>query len=656
MRNAIFYGLAFTLFLNAIFLGGEEEILQSLSPLLLLILLFFYILSSFQRSSLRRQADGLWFQRSPLHLPLLLLTLSLILSTFFSVSRGNSLRGLSLELAFLASAFLGIQLLPSRKEAERLGLLLLLLALFETFFAIGQRLFVGMERVTGTFHYATFFIDPLLVGICVILGFLFFDPLKRWQQMLLLSALPFILLALLWSGTRAVLPTLFSILLFFGFLRGRKVFFLLLLAALLLLLVLLLFPNSLRDRLLHGERDIYAFQRVRIWQRSYQVFRDHPFSGVGLKNFEFISSPYNFPVEDAVGRYAKKIEIPHNQYLLVACHSGLPALISFFLLLYFSLRSGIRLLPLGGVYAGALGGVIALLIHFLFDNPLYLPVNGFTFYLLLGLLGSRFKDSEIQRRKIPILESLNLQAIPRVRIQIYLLLFFLPLAYLFTKPVAATLYYQKTMREAKRKNYFAATQACQIASALLPSEALYHDALGTLNGMLYKETKNAMYLTEAYGRFRRSVETHPVHPLYKENFAIFLYTYRAEMRTMGMDVEDEILDQIRSAISLEPYNPFYREKLALFYAEEGRKGEAIEELEEVLTIEPRYLLARYQLILLYEALGERELAQEHFHVLISHLDQNLHLRVQTAYETDLVRFDPDLLQHLSFLNGESLSP
>ena len=631
MRNEIIYGLFCLLILNAVFQGGEGAILRSLSPLLLLLLLFFFLFFKVQNKPLQ-------IQRNPLHLPLFLVALSLILSTFFSPSWGNSLRGLSLELAYLAIAFLGIQLFSSKKSAERVGIFLILLALFEAFFAIGQRLFLGMERVTGTFRYATFFIDPLLVGLSFLLGFLLFDPLKRWQKILLLSALPFFLLAFLLSGTRAVLLSLLSILLFLGFLKGRKVLSLLLLVALLILIFALLLPNPLQERLLHGERNIYAFQRPRIWLTSIHVIRDHPLFGVGLRNFELLSPPYNFPVENAVGRYAKKVEIPHNQYLLVASHSGVLGLLSFFLLLIFSMNSGIKLRSHGGVYAGALVGVIAFLVHFLVDNPLYLPVNGFTFYLLLGLLGSRFQDSKIH--------TLN-----RVRARLYLFLLFVPLAYLLSKPLAATLIYRQGVEEAKKKNYQKAIRASRAASILLPSESLYQNAQGALYSKYFEETQNPLHLQLAYKEFKTAIVTHPILPFYREDFADFLYAHREELEKMGINVDDEIFHQIHTAISLDPYNPFYRRKLAIHHANLGEKKKATQVLEETLTIEPHYLLVRYQLILFYRELGEQENVVKHYRILLSHLDQNLQQRVQTPYEKDLVAFDKDLLMDLPFLDS-----
>jgi O-antigen ligase len=643
LRNEIFWGTAFLLLLNAIFSGGEGKILQSLSPLILIVLLFLIFISNPKRKDLIQEARGISLQRSPLYLPLLLLALFHLLSFVFSLSRGNSVERLYLELAFIATAFLAIQLFPSKRRAGKAGVLLLLLALFEVFYAVGQRLFLGVERVTGTFNYATFFIDLPLVGFALVLGFVFFESLVKWKKALLLSTIPFFLLAFLWSGTRAVLPSLFSILLLLGIRKGRKVRILVVLFTLFLLLLTLLFPNPLRDRYMNEEKNIYSFQRGRIWMTSLKVFRDHPLFGVGLGNFEFISPPYNFPVESAVGRYARKVEIPHNEYLSIACQSGIFVLLSFFLLVYFGTRSGFRLSNLGGVYFGSLSGMIALLIHFLFDNPLYLPLNGFLFYFLIGLLGShpeKIRSSLFDNSKFPLIH-------PR-RARIYLIILFLTLAFHLAKPIAASLYYQNAIREAKQGNYRDAIRFCRKASILQPSDAIYYNALGTLYSKRFEEIPNPLLLQVAYIRYRTAIDLHAIEPFYREDFAHFLYTQREELEKLGLDVNLEIQNHLHESISLDPFNPFYRRKLGALHAELGDKEKGTRILEEVLVIEPHYLLARYQLIHLYRELGKIAEAQKHYEILLSHLEQNLHERVQVLYEKDLITFDRELLKSLNF--------
>jgi O-antigen ligase len=643
LRNGIFWGTVFLLLLNAIFSGGEGEILYSLSPLILIVLLFLIFFTNPNKRDSIQEARGIFLQRSPLYLPLLLLALFHLLSFIFSLSRGNSLARLYLELAFLATAFLSIQLFSSKRRASKAGVLLIFLALFEVFFAVGQRLFLGIERVTGTFNYATFFIDLPLVGFALVLGFIFFEPLVKWKKVLLLSTIPFFLLAFLWSGTRAVLPSLFSILLLLGIRKGRKVRTLVVLLTLFLLLLTSLLPNPLRDRFMNKEEDIYSFQRVRIWMSSLKVFRDHPLFGVGLGNFEFISPPYNFPVESAVGRYARKVEIPHNEYLFIACQAGIFVLLSFFLLIYFGTRSGFRLSNLGGVYFGSLSGMIALLIHFLFDNPLYLPLNGFLFFLLIGLLGShpeKIGNSLFSYSKFPSIH-------PR-RTRIYLIILFLAFAFHLAKPLAASLFYQNAVREAKQDNYRDAIRFCKKASILKPSDAVYYNALGTLYSKLFVETDKPLLLQFAYIRHRTAIDLHPIEPFYREDFANFLYTHREDLEKLGQDVNLEIRIQLHKSITLDPYNPFYRRKLAAHHAELGEKERGIGIMEELLEIEPHYLQARYQLILLYREMGKLADAQKHYEILLSLLEQNLNDRVQVPYEKDLISFDRSLLRNLNF--------
>ena len=160
--------------------------------------------------------------------------------------------------------------------------------------------------------------------------------------MFLLQAL-FMLLVLLWSGRRS---------------HGRAILFggLSLLA---LLGGLLLLP-PVRDVLARVvDFSGYSFQgRLRFWEAAWQIFQDHPLTGIGLGNFAYVYPQYQ---QDHV-YYSVD---PHSWPLQLACELGLGGLLAALLAIagYFIwatrvLRSG-QDLPWRIALVAALGGSLA---------------------------------------------------------------------------------------------------------------------------------------------------------------------------------------------------------------------------------------------------------------------------------------------------------
>lgn len=136
---------------------------------------------------------------------------------------------------------------------------------------------------------------------------------------------------------------------------------------------LALVPNPLRERLRHLQSDEYAFERVHIWAAGLKMIADHPL-GVGPGMFKYYSSLYRFPVDRVqAGRYEKRAENPHNEYLALAAEMSpaalLAAAIPAFGLILAGARRGAR--RRNAVALAAAGGLLAAALHALFDANLH---------------------------------------------------------------------------------------------------------------------------------------------------------------------------------------------------------------------------------------------------------------------------------------------
>ncbi len=141
--------------------------------------------------------------------------------------------------------------------------------------------------------------------------------------------------------------------------------------------------------------------RVRAWDWwvGYEIWRDHPLTGVGLGGYkiafvpykaDFLSSPQGAAYDFPIARAAQA----HNEYVQVAAELGTLGVLVLaagvglvFLLLYLRLNreegeKRLELLLLGG-------GLVAFLVHAAVSFPWHLPASSLAFVSILGIALSR---------------------------------------------------------------------------------------------------------------------------------------------------------------------------------------------------------------------------------------------------------------------------
>lgn len=101
-----------------------------------------------------------------------------------------------------------------------------------------------------------------------------------------------------------------------------------------LLIPMALAPFSPIHRLLRPNRSDQESTAIRmeLWKSGLRMIRAHPLLGVGLGNFKVLSSDYGGPE-------LKKAGMAHNTYIEIAAETGLPGLLAFLAILYFSFRT-----------------------------------------------------------------------------------------------------------------------------------------------------------------------------------------------------------------------------------------------------------------------------------------------------------------------------
>jgi O-antigen ligase len=155
----------------------------------------------------------------------------------------------------------------------------------------------------------------------------------RWEKRLYTGALLITLVAITLCASRGGFLGLLVALLVFVWRSRRRLRNLMIISALLLVPTLAL-PNSPVRRLLQPTRsDTESSQnRIAAWKAAKRMIVAHPLAGIGLGNFKEL-----MPTYADVG--VRSDTIGHNAYLEVAAEMGIPQLLVFLAILFFSYRS-----------------------------------------------------------------------------------------------------------------------------------------------------------------------------------------------------------------------------------------------------------------------------------------------------------------------------
>jgi len=135
---------------------------------------------------------------------------------------------------------------------------------------------------------------------------------------------------------------------------------------------------------LEGGLDKSSSDRIKIWRAGLEIIRDHPFVGVGYKNFRHVIGSYMDYKPGFINRD------PHNTYLSIAAEMGLPALVVFLWVMVLMLKTGVYVyrnsqdLSLKIYSLGYVGGMVGLLITNIFGSRLDSAEITAQFWLLTG--------------------------------------------------------------------------------------------------------------------------------------------------------------------------------------------------------------------------------------------------------------------------------
>jgi probable O-glycosylation ligase (exosortase A-associated) len=159
----------------------------------------------------------------------------------------------------------------------------------------------------------------LMLAMGVPLCYFAWEGVRRWYRWAFLALIPLLLHAVLMSYSRGAMVSLLAGVPLYLF-RSRRKFQLILFLIGVSLLVPLLAGKEIRERFFtieHTEIDESANSRRASWAAAWEITKENPVVGVGIRNSNLLSRQYGADME---GRTI------HSQYLQTAADSGLVAL------------------------------------------------------------------------------------------------------------------------------------------------------------------------------------------------------------------------------------------------------------------------------------------------------------------------------------------
>jgi putative inorganic carbon (hco3(-)) transporter len=244
----------------------------------------------------------------------------------------------------------------------------------------------GVQRLLGVYPSANHF--ALMLGRAIPFSLaLALAGGSRWTLYAALTAILAIALAATFSGG-GWLGTAAAVLVVVRLARGRKIAFALsVLGVVLAVLVLAVLRVERIASRMDPTRGT-GFIRVRLWEASLAMVRDHPILGIGLDNFLYkFQQEYLSP--DAAAE--PNLSHPHNWVLHFWLNLGVVGLVAAgWLLLQFFV--GIRDVlartsdpTLRALAIGAAGSMVNFLIHGAVDNSYFLPDMALIFWFTLAI-------------------------------------------------------------------------------------------------------------------------------------------------------------------------------------------------------------------------------------------------------------------------------
>lgn len=355
--------------------------------------------------------------------------------------------------------------------------------------------------------------------------------------------------------------------------------------------------------------------RLSLWKNSFNVFKDNFLLGTGAGNFPLKYSYYQ--ASSLTPDYFKKSDFyrsshSHNDYIQFAAEYGILGLGAILFLMFIIFKKSFNYLKAEGkekiLVSGIISGILAILIHAIFNFPfLIIPTTAY-FYCLVAILLYFLNDSSVEL--IPLNKKIKI-----------LLILFLPVFILIMLFSFYSFLSNVYLRKAKENEYFnKIKEAFYYAEKAVKVDPFYEEnylQLAILNEKTGNSKESCKYYERIYGLNRGYWEANinlfdcyasdglkdKMLEIGENLYKISPYSRKA-IRALGLGFY--INAKYKSAIKIftegiNLYNDDYEMLtfLAIAFAADGEFDRAIENFKRAIEINPGYKDAYFNMAVAY---------------------------------------------------------
>lgn len=338
------------------------------------------------------------YKYSKANFSILLIGTIIAINTLLSINPSGSFRDFTIHFVGIGVLFVFLHSGKTKKDLYSLNIVLVLTATAVAAYGIYQ-FFYGVPmgsgwvdisqnpniktRVYSTFENPNLLAEYLIMIFPVSLGLIFYN--KDFIKKIVFAIASFIILITIgltysrgsWIGLA------FSIVVFFLLINWKLLLGLIPLG----IAGLFVMPASIIQRIqtIGSLQDSSNFYRYSLWTKAIEIVKDFWFSGIGIGYIPFQNISYLYITNMAPYH-------THNTYLQIAIEMGLLGLLVFFILIFRTLKSSIRVVlnskeKYYSIFVSAyIASISGVLIHGIAEHIFFNPKIILTFWLTFGVL------------------------------------------------------------------------------------------------------------------------------------------------------------------------------------------------------------------------------------------------------------------------------
>ncbi|MFH1094157.1 MAG: O-antigen ligase family protein [Candidatus Omnitrophota bacterium] len=254
------------------------------------------------------------------------------------------------------------------------------------------------SQMSATFKFSTGFGTYLATVLPLPIAFIASKATNKKSKFILIGLCLILLIDLVFAQSRGAWLGFVTGVLFVCLISGRKNFIIAVTLLIMSGIILSFFaPGAIKEQMksfLKFGSDASTNEHLIIWKTGWKMFIDKPVFGHGLNTFMRVFSDFR-------PKGCNWIMYAHNCFLQMAAEIGIIGLLAFLwltfvilweaMLKFFTLKEGF----LRAASLGLIGGLLAYLVHSLFDTNLYSLPLAVMFWSVAGLAAAKFQIDEL---------------------------------------------------------------------------------------------------------------------------------------------------------------------------------------------------------------------------------------------------------------------